>query len=293
MSPKIKIFGYRGPFNATERIEKELVGLGCILSDTPDYVIHTTGLYEDSEEFCAKLSYKPRKLYILLDIDEDKPDFDEFYKNAKKHLEGADVVCAISDVVRTQMREILGITKSIEIVRYPIRPLTIINKPWEERSLEFLCVGRINTKNKRIKLLYDFANQNNIPLSKFYFAGNEKPPFGNWFQSPNDEQLSEIYSESKFVLSPSSFEGLGLTPIEGLLNSCIPMVCKDNPVIYELGLDAFATDPTPLGLWSLYSIMKANPEYYLNNEDLKGRFRAEFDVKNIAKRILRLLKGEY
>jgi glycosyltransferase involved in cell wall biosynthesis len=299
MPIKIKVFGPRSKFTSTDRMEEALIKLGCELSETPNLIYNMTGLYDNSEEFISKLDYKPFKIYSLLDIDINKPDFTEFYKNAKSHLESADVICAISKVVAEQIRYNFNITKPIEIIRYPVRELNKSKwcpyKSWDQRNIQYLYIGRVSGYNKRFELVGDFLNLCKYKNSscfnqKFVVGGTEKPPFGLWYNNPHDVELSEeLYGNSKFVLSTSSFEGLGLSPIEGLIQGCIPIVMKDNLVIYELGLQDFAAEPTAQGIQNKILEIENNLSHYQRiARELGDKFVKEFNIDNIANQILQL-----
>lgn len=291
MGIKFKVFGYRGRFNSTERLEQTIIDLGYELSDTPDCVIHFGGLFSDSEEFISKLDYKPYKIYLLLDIDKDKKDFNNFYKDTKSHLENADVICAISNVVKDQMRTYLGIDKNIEIIRFPTRPLRNWDKMlWSDRTNDFLYVGRL-TGSKRIELLYDFFK---IYQPDLTIASTEFPGFANYVASPSDAELEALYNNSKYTILTSSFEGLGLSVIEALNLNSIPIIMEDNKIIYELELQEFACQPTPQGIYNKSIEIQDNIDYYKAIANFwRIKFADEFKIENIARQLINLYNLNY
>ena len=279
---KVKIFGYRGPYNATERIETELVKRGHELSDTPEIVYHVNGLYDDAEEFCNKLSYKPKKIYNLLDIDVSKINTG-FYDKAKQQLESADEICAISNVVKNQMEHHFGIKKNINVVPYPIRPITNLNF---YRGIDFSYVGRVYSPNKRFNLILSTLAKMRLNSGVLAVVGIEKPHAGVYVGTLPDDLLNEFYNSSKFVFLLSAFEGQGCTAIEAVMAGSYPILCNDNPMVKELGLEDFAAYPNAEEVALKLININQSPKFY--DEIIKKRaeeYRKKFTIEAVVDKI--------
>lgn len=287
---KIKVFGDRGPLNIAARFERAFVHLGCELSENPDVVYHCNGFYNDAEEFCYKLEKKPKKIYTLLDVDINK--LIDTYSDPVKHLNSADEVCAISEFVKGQMQAI-GVTKEINVIGFPVRPVSDQGKDFSEREIDGLYIGRLYSKSKRFVILSDIirAGLEGRIDKLFVVAGTEIIDYQNFLLSPSDDNLNQLYNNSKFVINTSSFEGLGLSPIEGVICGCYPIVMNDNKVIYELGLEEFSCDPTSEAILAKMKDIEDNLIIYEGLRfNLANTYREKYNILTIAKKVLELCK---
>lgn len=280
---KIKVFGYRGVLNSTSRIESELVKLGCELSEMPDVVIHLNGLFDDAEQFCAALPYKPKKIYQLLDIDHGKDI--SFYSGAREHLEGADYITFISKTAQKDICLALNIQNpNQEVVYFPMRPISHYNG---ERFLEFSFVGRA-APNKRIELALATVCQLTGGF-ELNIVGPEDVGYGRYFGILSDEDLNQFYNRSKFVFMTSAYEGIGLSAIEAIVNNCYCVVCNDCATVREFGLEMFAAEPNSNALAQKIVDIQNNPaQYDAKLNELRPRFIEMFDVKNVAARLYKI-----
>lgn len=283
---KVKVFGYRGFLNIADRIEAAFQNLGHEISDKPDLIYHCNGFYDDAEEFYNNLRHKPKRIYTLLDVDPGKSL--EEYKKPAEDLNKADAVCAISSFVAQQMRDI-GVTKNIEVIGYPTRPVHDVGKPFEKRIIDVLYVGRLYSNNKRFQLLKEFGET--YP-KQVIIAGPEAVHSPNFIYKPSDQNLNALYANSKFVLNTSSFEGLGLSPIEGIICGCYPIVMNDNKVIYELGLDMFSCDPNAKAIFDkIEEISKNIYLYEAARYDLAKKFVKDYNILTITKKIISIYES--
>lgn len=285
---KIKVFGYRGNFGIAERFEAVFKYLNHEISDEPDLIYHCNGFFDDAEEFYVKLEKKPKRIYTLLDIDPEKDKSQ--YSEAIKHLNNADAVCAISNLVKEQMIN-AGVTKDINVIGFPTRPVLDKGRKTEERKVDILYVGRLYSKSKRFSILGEIIQdsldgKNN---KQIVVAGGEPIQYQNFIYSPSDQNLNILYSHSKFVINTSSFEGLGLTPIEGVICGCFPIVMNDNKVIKELGLEAFSCDPTPAAILAKMEEIEKNVYFYeAIRSGLAKEYNEKFNILSIAKKVLEI-----
>jgi len=83
------------------------------------------------------------------------------------------------------------------------------------------------------------------------------------FNSINDYELSYLYKNASFLISPSLMEGFGLTPLEAMANNCLPVVSS---------IDAFKE-------------VCENAALYFNPESLK-------DIAGVLKKAILINKNE-
>lgn len=282
---KVKIFGYRGKFNSTIRIEEELKLLNCEITDLdPDLIIHLTGGFEDAQITWQAFNQRAIRLYCLLDIDLNKDI--NWYDNIKNDLNNCEIPCAISQFAANQIKDILKVESKINILPYPIRPITNLNYL---KSLEFLYVGRVYSQNKRFELIGKTLDLLKVGRHNLVVVGTEKPPFGYYAGELNDEMLNEIYNSARFTFLLSSFEGIGLTAIEAAITGSFPILCNDNKVVEELGLEDFAVDPDPRAIANKINDIITNKQgYYEILDKIRPMLSQKYDVKNVAKKIISL-----
>jgi glycosyltransferase involved in cell wall biosynthesis len=75
----------------------------------------------------------------------------------------------------------------------------------------------------------------------------------------SDEDLNLAYNTFKFLLLPSSFEGLGLPMIEAMIAGSIPITCRDNLTAVELCPQEFICDPDPKSFMA--KLIEINKDY--------------------------------
>lgn len=282
---KVWIDGYRGPFNATERIEKEFLKLGHVLTeDSPDLIYHVNGLFEKAEDIYQKNSHNsPIRLYNLLDLNNSDPNF---YNSNVPYILNCEIFSVISNVVKQQAKRKLKLKRDIKILPYPIRPIS--PKLNYQRGIPFLYVGRVYSENKRFGLIQETLDLMGFDKDNLVVAGTEKPPFGLWVDKPDDLLLSELYNSAEFTFLPSSIEGQGCTVIEAAIAGSFPILCCDNPMAHELGLTEFSTLPDSRYLALKINDIKNNSDYY--NELLDSRrpfFLENFTLENVVRHVMR------
>ena len=287
---KIKIFGYRaGPQpSATERIENELLNLGCKIDDDPDLIIHTTGLFDDAEKFYNSCAVKPVRLYNLLDANNTNPGF---YDKTINDYQNCEIATTISITAKNKIINKLNISREINVIGFPARPVKFLKN---HRGFCSLYVGRWSDPNKRTYLIepsLELLGQDTE--NDLIVVGNDKPSLKCFYQnSVNDEILNLLYNGAEFTWLPSKQEGLGMSAIEAIQTGSIPLLCNDNDVVKELGLKDFSADPNPEALSKLVRKIQKNISYYWDKMDeLRPKFEKQFSVETVAQNILNLYEN--
>lgn len=283
----IKTFGDRGDYSGLVQLEAAWREMGHSINETnePDLIYHANGLFSDAENFYRSCENKPKRIYTLLDIDTAKPDFTDFYKECGRHLRECDVACTISEFCRDEISKHFGV--ETEVIGYPAKPIEDKRIPWKDRLISFLHIGRTYPLNKRFSLvaevIYNFGSENLVVV------GNEYPAYGNYVGILNNEELSDFYNKSKFVLVGAQREGLCLPPIEAINGNCIPIVCNDLTTLKELDLEMFSVEPKAQAITAKIHEITKNPEPYLERiNELKLIYREKFSAKRVAERIIDL-----
>ena len=128
-----------------------------------------------------------------------------------------------------------------------------------QKTIPFLYVGRANDHRKRFSLIKDaFINFPEIQ-NTLVTCGSENPFFGKHIGIVNDQDLNYLYNTSKFLLFPSSFEGLGLPMIEAMIAGCVPITCSDNKTAIEFCPSEFICDPSPQSYFN--KLLELNDNY--------------------------------
>lgn len=281
---KIKVDGYRGACSQTKNIEKafNLLGHAIVHDDPVDLLVNLNGLFNESENFYHSSDSKPVRLYNLLDVNNTSIGF---YDECINHLNSAEIVTTISYKTKKDIQEKLGIDRQIEVIGFPMRP-GISNLNYV-KSLDFIWVGRIG--GKRFDLAGETLRALGLNPNTLVVAGPERPPFGLYTGILSDSDLNELYNSARFVFLTSYNEGLGLSCIEGSMTQTWPILCNDNKVIEELGLEEFAADPHPVALAQKINKIVTNPDYYNKILEKQSKeFEKKFTVQAVAERILNL-----
>lgn len=289
---KVKLFGAQGKYQSGPLIKQEMESRSYkfvdLPSEEPDLLIHLTGLFDEAEEFYNNCDKKPIRIYSLLDIDHDKPDFAEFYKNIKDQLENAEIGCVISEFVKKDVENSFGI-KNLKVWHYPIRPVTFNNSL---KTIVFSYTGRLYSKNKRFNLVGETLDCLNFDRNKFVTAGPERPPFGMWATDLTDEEMCQFRNSSIYLIAPSVWEGQGCGAIEAAIARCFPILTPDCEVNKEWGLDKFCSEkPTGESLAKKILEIETNKEYYYDIlNELGPDFEKRFLVNGVVNKLEELIK---
>lgn len=281
----IKIFGFEGPISHLSAVKHEFERHGHILVDSGpvDLIFHMTGFFDKAIEYYQKESPKAFKIFNLLDANPFDPNWPA--ERVRNELLQADVMTTISHTARDQIAKRTGLI-DFHIIGHPILP-TIKNLNFL-KGIEFAWVGRI-TGTKRFHLVLQTLETLGVDPNTLAVVGPEKPPCGVYIGTLDPETLNEFYNSSRFVFLTSISEGLGLSAIEACCSGGFPIVCKDNPVVYELGLTAFAADPNPKALAAKVNEIFTNmSEYQELSNTLGKKFSKQFSVETFVENVLSL-----
>ena len=219
MKITIKTFGWRNQIlDQISRIDQGLESLGCsFVEQSPDIVYSNNDMYDDILEYANNQKKKPFIILNVLDLQIGNPKYN--LKKVKEQLCQADAITCISKTVKNQINEILGL--DAKVIYNPVKDIT--HDPRVGKSISFLYVGRANDARKRFSLIKEtFKNHEEINQT-LVICGSENPNFGIYTGILSDEDLDLLYNSCKFLLLPSSFEGLGLPMIEAMLAGSIPI----------------------------------------------------------------------
>jgi glycosyltransferase involved in cell wall biosynthesis len=125
--------------------------------------------------------------------------------------------------------------------------------------MPFLYVGRANDPRKRFSLIKESFKKYQELHKGLMICGSEDPKFGVYAGILSDEDLNLAYNTFKFLLLPSSFEGLGLPMIEAMIAGSIPITCRDNLTAVELCPQEFICNPDPQSFMA--KLIEINKEY--------------------------------
>ena len=273
------------------RIRESILNLGHIISeDFPDliYANDPTG-YEKALSLKKKF---PKSFLILnfLDIPWHLPNVKKQTELLVEHfLNKADIVTVISFKVKKDLKKFFS--KKIEVIYNPIKD--VFYDKTIKKNNTFLYVGRANDPVKRIGLIKDSLSKINNSIKEIKICGSENPGFGNYLGVISDKELNKLYNSSKFVLLPSSAEGLGLPMIEGMICGAVPITCSDNLTAKEFSPLEFICEPNSLSF--INKINELDKDYdnkrkiALSNGE---KYKIQFNKINIAKKILKIFNSK-
>lgn len=283
MKLKIKTFGWRNQMlDQISRIDQGLKSLGCyFVEQSPDIVYSNNDMYDDILDYAKNQKKKPFIILNVLDLQIGNPKYN--LKKVKEQLSQADAITCISKTVKNQINEALGL--DAKVIYNPVKDIT--HNPRVGKSIPFLYVGRANDTRKRFSLIKEtFKNHEEINQT-LVICGSENPNFGIYTGILSDEDLDLLYNSCKFLLLPSSFEGLGLPMIEAMLAGSIPITCSDNPTAVELCPKEFICDPSPKSFMAkLIEINKDYTEFQKISLEYAEKYKILMNKNTVAQSII-------
>ena len=122
-------------------------------------------------------------------------------------------------------------------------------------------------------------------------CGLKNPGFGNYLGIIKDQELNKLYNSSKYVLFPSSAEGLGLPMIEGMICGAIPITCSDNLTAKEFSPVDFICEPNPQSIVNKIEELEKNYEIKRKIAlEYWEKYKIQFNKKTIVSNILEIYK---
>jgi glycosyltransferase involved in cell wall biosynthesis len=288
---KVSIFGSDGYVCQIPRIKEGMRALGHILTDESPDLIYSNDPPGYEKALLLKKKY-PKAYLILnfLDIPWHRPNIQKQTELlAKNFFIKADAITAISFKVKKDMSKFYD--KNIHVIYNPIKDIYFDNNVKKDNI--FLYVGRASDPVKRFNLVKESLSQIKNGEKNIKICGTENPNFGNYLGVIKDDELNKLYNSSKFVLLPSSAEGIGLSMIEGMICGAIPITCSDNLTAKEFSPIEFICEP------SAKSIKKKIEELEKDYENKRqialkygSKYKIQFDKKTIATNIMKIYNSK-
>lgn len=222
-------------------IKKGLLELGHELVENPQDAdfLYANDPHGYEQIFFDKLRFNRKSLLTIHDIPEYQQDYHYIVSNYRKYLDIVDGISVNSFTTQHQVAKIFN--KESYVIFQPTKEIIPLDIERDSKKLKFLFVGRANSSNKRFFLIKQL-------MEKYYsekqlvVIGSENPGYGNYLGMVDDGQLSMYYNLSDYLLSPSMYEGLGLTPIESIL-AHKPVILSNDCAASNEFLSEFACDP--------------------------------------------------
>tara|TARA_Y100001960_G_scaffold63659_1_gene66727 strand:+ start:49 stop:927 length:879 start_codon:yes stop_codon:yes gene_type:complete len=284
-SIKVSILGSDGYVCQIPRIKEGMEALGHILTEESPDLIYSNDPPGYEKALALKKKY-PKAYLILnfLDIPWHRPNIKKQTELlVKKFFLKADAITTISFKVKKDIS--LFYNKNIHVIYNPIKDIYFDNNVKKDNI--FLYVGRAADPVKRFNLVKESLSKIKDGEKNIKICGTENPNFGDYLGIIKDNELNKLYNSSKFVLLPSSAEGLGLPMIEGMICGSIPITCSDNLTAKEFSPQDFICEPNSNAIAD--KIKKLESEYDSNRKialEFGKKYKVQFDKKTIAKNII-------
>tara|TARA_Y100000590_G_scaffold296993_1_gene334696 strand:- start:327 stop:1205 length:879 start_codon:yes stop_codon:yes gene_type:complete len=284
-SIKVSILGSDGYVCQIPRIKEGMEALGHILTEESPDLIYSNDPPGYEKALALKKKY-PKAYLILnfLDVPWHRPNIKKQTELlVKKFFLKADAITTISFKVKKDIS--LFYNKNIHVIYNPIKDIYFDNNVKKDNI--FLYVGRAADPVKRFNLVKESLSKIKDGEKNIKICGTENPNFGDYLGIIKDNELNKLYNSSKFVLLPSSAEGLGLPMIEGMICGSIPITCSDNLTAKEFSPQDFICEPNSNAIAD--KIKKLESEYDSNRKialEFGKKYKVQFDKKTIAKNII-------
>lgn len=246
---KINLHGATHWGSQLPRIEQGFIELGHTItpySHEADLVYANNGPYDQIlADKCAG-QIKGKVILTLLDIPLHLgASFD--YDKIREQLSQADAITVISEYVKWQVKEYLGLDS--HVIYNPIKPIRRDPTVQLKERKRFAHIGRKSDPNKRHALGVYAVQSLGHKHSDVLLVGNELG-WGDYLGVLDDENLNSVYNSVDFVLCTSKIEGLCLPVLESMAAGVIPVVCNDMTTRREL---------LPPDLFSEYNSVEPEP----------------------------------
>jgi len=287
---KVSILGSDGYVCQIPRIKEGMKALGHVLSkESPDLIYsNDSSGYEEA----LLLKKKYTKAYLILnflDIPWHMPNIQKQTELlVKNYFFKADIITAISFKVKKDIAKFYN--KKVHVIYNPIKDVYFDENV--KKNNIFLYVGRASDPVKRFSLVRESLLKIKDGEKNIKICGSQNPNFGNYLGIIKDHELNKLYNSSKYVLLPSSAEGIGLPMIEGMICGAIPITCSDNLTSKEFSPSDFICKPNAESL--VKKIEELNKEYRVKRElalKFGKKYKTQFNKKNIAINIMNLFNS--
>ena len=284
---KVSILGADGYVCQIPRIKEGMEALGHVLSEESPDLIYSNDPRGYNKALLLKKKYP--KAYLILNFLDMPWHISNIQKQTeslvKNYLLKADVITTISFKVKKDISKLYN--KKIHVIYNPIKDV-YFDENIKKNNI-FFYVGRASDPVKRFNLVRDSLLKIKDGVKNTKICGSQNPNFGDYLGIIKDQELNKLYNASKYVLLPSSAEGIGLPMIEGMICGAIPITCSDNLTAREFSPPDFICEPYPQSI--VNKIEELNKEYEAKRKialEFGKKYKIQFDKKNIAKNIINI-----
>ena len=284
---RIALFGFDSYVSQIPRYREAFIELGHELSfDNPNiiYANDSTGYVNAIK---LKNTFQDALLILhFLDIPWHMPNIQKQTESlVNNYFLKADVITTISFKVKKDIGKFYD--KKIHVIYNPIKDV-YFDENIKKNNI-FFYVGRASDPVKRFNLVRESLLKIKDGVKNTKICGSQNPNFGDYLGIIKDQELNKLYNASKYVLLPSSAEGIGLPMIEGMICGAIPITCSDNLTAREFSPPDFICEPYPQSI--VNKIEELNKEYEAKRKialEFGKKYKIQFDKKNIAKNIINI-----
>ncbi len=284
---KVSILGADGYVCQIPRIKEGMETLGHVLSEESPDLIYSNDPRGYNKALLLKKKYP--KAYLILNFLDMPWHMSNIQKQTellvKNYFLKADVITAISFKVKKDIGKFYD--KKIHVIYNPIKDV-YFDENIKKNNI-FFYVGRASDPVKRFNLVRESLLKIKDGVKNTKICGSQNPNFGDYLGIIKDHELNKLYNSSKYVLLPSSAEGIGLPMIEGMICGAIPITCSDNLTAREFSPPDFICEPYPQSI--VNKIEELNKEYEAKRKialEFGKKYKIQFDKKNIAKNIINI-----
>jgi glycosyltransferase involved in cell wall biosynthesis len=284
---KVSILGADGYVCQIPRIKEGMEALGHVLSEESPDLIYSNDPRGYNKALLLKKKYP--KAYLILNFLDMPWHISNIQKQTellvKNYFLKADVITTISFKVKKDISKLYN--KKIHVIYNPIKDV-YFDENIKKNNI-FFYVGRASDPVKRFNLVRESLLKIKDGVKNTKICGSQNPNFGDYLGIIKDQELNKLYNASKYVLLPSSAEGIGLPMIEGMICGAIPITCSDNLTAREFSPPDFICEPYPQSI--VNKIEELNKEYEAKRKialEFGKKYKIQFDKKNIAKNIINI-----
>ena len=284
---KVSILGADGYVCQIPRIKEGMEALGHVLSEESPDLIYSNDPRGYNKALLLKKKYP--KAYLILNFLDMPWHISNIQKQTellvKNYFLKADVITTISFKVKEDIGKFYD--KEIHVIYNPIKDV-YFDENIKKNNI-FFYVGRASDPVKRFNLVRESLLKIKDGVKNTKICGSQNPNFGDYLGIIKDQELNKLYNASKYVLLPSSAEGIGLPMIEGMICGAIPITCSDNLTAREFSPPDFICEPYPQSI--VNKIEELNKEYEAKRKialEFGKKYKIQFDKKNIAKNIINI-----
>ena len=284
---KVSILGADGYVCQIPRIKEGMEALGHVLSEESPDLIYSNDPSGYKKALFLKKKYP--KAYLILNFLDMPWHISNIQKQTellvKNYFLKADVITTISFKVKKDISKLYN--KKIHVIYNPIKDV-YFDENIKKNNI-FFYVGRTSDPVKRFNLVRESLLKIKDGVKNTKICGSQNPNFGDYLGIIKDQELNKLYNASKYVLLPSSAEGIGLPMIEGMICGAIPITCSDNLTAREFSPPDFICEPYPQSI--VNKIEELNKEYEAKRKialEFGKKYKIQFDKKNIAKNIINI-----